>query len=245
MMMNYRRKNKKKLLIVFFALLLIIGFSFLHINWPQSSVRYISRPIISVKNFFVSPFKNIFTTFRDKKDLENKISQLEDELEKLKISSLSQNKMELDRISNGIVLEVLSRPPFSIYDTLILSKNNQDVQVGDLVFAKGAYIGEISEIDLNTAIVKLRSSSGEKTVVRVAGVDIEAEGHGGGQFQIKIPKDLEINVGDAVIVPSLNNILLGEVGSIEEDLIGTFKTVYFNIPVSFQSIDFVTVIKRQ
>ncbi len=245
MMMNYRRKNKRKFLLIFFFLILILGFSFFNINWPQSSIRFFSNPVIKVKNVLVSPFKNLITSFKDKKDLENKISQLEDELQKLKISSLTENKTELERVSNGVMLKVISRPPFSIYDTLILSKDNQDVQIGDLVFVQGSYVGEISEVDYKTAVVKLRSSSGEKTVVRVAGVDVEAEGHGGGQFQIKIPKDLKLGIGDAVIVPSLNNVVLGVVGSIEEDLIETFKTVYFNIPVSFQDMSSVSVVKRQ
>ena len=47
------------------------------------------------------------------------------------------------------------------------------------------------------------------------------------------------------MVPELNYALIGSVGQIVEDPVATIKTVYFSIPVAFQSMDFVSVVKKQ
>jgi len=195
----------------------------------------------------------IFTTFKSKKALEEKVTYLEEELIKSKISLISQNfvnsqiddyNLELEKKSQGEISKVLNRPPFSPYDTLLILKGDNQIEVGDLVFVHGLYIGDIASVDNYTATVKMKSSAGEKTLVRVGNVEIEAEGKGGGQFIIKIPKDLDLKIGDAVMVPSLNYSLIGSVGEIKEDPIATFKTVYFSIPMAFQDMNFVSVVKK-
>lgn len=241
--MNYRRRNKKIFFIIIF-LIIILFFGFLKISWPQQIVKNVSAPIVNVKNFFFSPFKNLITTFKDKKELENKVKELEEELNKTKIALISKQSINTTNIADAD-FQILSRPPYSLFDTLLISKNNSNLNIGDLVFFDNVYIGEIFELSENTASVKLKSLSGEKTVVRVGGIDGEAQGLGGGQFLINIPKDLEVEIGDVVVVPELNNILIGVVGSVEQDSTGTFQNIRFSIPISFQGMDFVQVLKRE
>jgi cell shape-determining protein MreC len=253
MMMHYRKKNKKSYLLFFVVTLVILLLGFIGLRWPQAVARTFSNPIITVKNVVTKPFSIIYTTFKSKKALEQKVMSLEEELIKSKISLISQNfvnsqiedyNLELEKKTQGEISKVLNRPPFSPYDTLLILKGDNQIEVGDLVFVHGLYVGEIASTDNYTATVKMRSSSGEKTVVRVGHVEIEAEGKGGGQFIIKIPKDLELNVGDAVMVPSLNYSLIGSVGEIKEDPVATFKTVYFSIPIAFEDMNFVSVVKK-
>lgn len=253
MMMHYRKKNKKSYLLFFVSIIVILLLGFLSVKWPQAIARTISNPIYTIKNLVSKPFVALGTSFQDKKELEEKIFTLEEELTKLKISLIAQNfvnsqiedyNLELEKNSGGAISKVLNRPPFSPYDTLLILKGENQIEIGDLVFIYGLYIGDIVSTDTYTATVKLRSSSGEKTLVRLGDIEIEAEGKGGGQFIIKIPKDLELRIGDAVMVPGLNYALIGSVGQIKEDPIATFKTVYFSIPVAFQNMNFVSVVKK-
>jgi cell shape-determining protein MreC len=207
-----------------------------------------------VKEIALKPFSKIHTTFKSKSSLENRIKELEEENARLKISQISQTfvnqqiedyNLELEKNSNGMISKVLNRPPYSSYDTLLILKKENNIEVGDIAFVRGVYIGDVESVNMNTAIIKLRSTAGEKTLVRISEMEIEAEGKGGGQFYIKIPKDSAISIGDAVTVPLLNYSLLGSVGQVIEDPVATFKTVYFSIPVAFQDMDFVSIVKKE
>ncbi len=254
MMMHYRKKNKKSYAGFFAAVFVVLILGIFNIVWPQSVVRTIIHPISTIKNLISKPFISISTSFKNKQELEKKVASLEEELTKTKISLIAQNfvnsqiedyNLELEKKSSDQISKVLNRPPFSPYDTLLILKGNNQIENGDLVFVHGVYIGDITNVDAYTATVKLRSSSGEKTLVRVANIEIEAEGKNGGQFVIEIPKDLKVEIGDAVAVPSLNYAIIGSVGEIVEDPVATFKTIYFSIPVAFQDMNFVSIVKKQ
>lgn len=253
MMIHHRNKNKR--LNIFFSsiLILVLIFSLVHIVFPQNITRYILFPFYKVKEVASIPFSGLITNFKSKKSLEERVAFLEEENSKLKISLLTQSfvntqiedyNSELEKKSNGMISKVLNRPPFSPYDTLLILKGDHNIEVGDVVFIKGVYIGEIESVDAYTAVVKMRSSSGYKTLVRVSDLETEAEGKGGGQFYIKVPKDSSVKVGDAVMYPGFDYVLLGSVGQVIEDPVATFKTVYFSIPVSFQEMNFVSVVKK-
>lgn len=253
MMMSYRRRNKKFITIIFFVFILIILISVFNFVWPQSAARFIFSPMFSVREFVFKPFSALATSFKDKQNLENRIKELEDQNARLKVSVTVQNfvsrqiedyNLELQKNDQGMISKVLNRPPYSPYDTLLILKGDHNIEVGDLVFIRGVYIGDVESVDIYTAVVKLRSASGEKTLVRIGDIEVEAEGKGGGQFNVRIPKDSILQTGDAVTVPLLNYSILGSVGQIIEDPLATFKTVYFSIPVAFQEMNFVSVVKK-
>ncbi len=255
MMMYYQKKSKKnkKNIIFYFILIIILLLGAFSIVWPQTMTRIIFAPGFIVRDYVLKPFSNLGTAFKDKQNLEERIKFLEEENEKLKISKIAQSfvdaqiadyTLELEKNSQGMISKVLNRPPFSPYDTLLILKGDHNIEVGDLAFIRGVYLGDIESVETHTATVRLRSTSGQKTLVRVADIEIEAEGKSGGQFIIKVPKDSEIKSGDAVMVPNLDYVLLGSVGQIVEDPIATFKTVYFSIPVAFQDMNFVSIVKK-
>jgi cell shape-determining protein MreC len=252
--MYYQKKNKKKGDLFFFLIILIIiGLGVFGIVWPQNFSRYILSPVFNIRNFVLNPIKNIGTSFKDKNELQNRINELEEENTQLKIANLSQSfvnsqiedyKIELEKKTQGSISKVLNRPPFSPYDTLLVLKGSNEINLGDLVFVHGVYIGDIESVDRYTATVKLRSASDQKTLVRVSNIEIEAEGRGSGQFTIRVPKDVEISEGEPVVVPELNYSLLGAVGHIVSEPGVTFKTVYFSIPVAFQNMNFVSIVPK-
>jgi cell shape-determining protein MreC len=251
--MYYRKKSKKKNLIFYFILVIILLLGVSSVVWPQVAARVVFAPGFIIRDFVLKPFSNIGTAFKDKQNLEKRITDLEEENERLKISRIAQSfvdaqiadyTLELEKNSQGMISKVLNRPPFSPYDTLLILNGDHNIEVGDLAFIRGVYLGEIESVETHTATVRLRSTNGQKTLVRVADIEIEAEGRSGGQFTIKVPKDSAIKSGDAVMVPNLDFVLLGSVGQIVEDPVATFKTVYFSIPVAFQDMNFVSVVKK-
>jgi len=253
MMMIRRNKSKKITIIFFITVIFILILSFLNFVLPQKITNVVFAPFFRIKEIVFMPFSTLSTKFKDKNNLENRIKELEEENARLKISQIAQtfvNKqiedynLEMEKSSKGMISKVLNRPPYSAYDTLLILKGEHNIEVGDIAFVRGVYIGDVESTDLYTATIKLRSASGQKTLVRLSQIEIEAEGKGGGQFSIKVPKDADIEVGEAVTVPMLNYSLLGAVGQVVEDPMITFKTVYFSIPVSFQDMDFVSIFKK-
>ncbi len=142
---------------------------------------------------------------------------------------------------------VLKRPPMAPYDELIIDLGQDDgVAVNDLVYAPGnILIGSISDTLGQTSKVALFSSSGMTYDVLIANnsnpgnnsadlkpalfksVPAVAHGLGGGQFSVQVPRDIVVNVGDIVTVPSINNKTIGIVGGVITDPAQPFETVLF------------------
>ncbi|MDA8611490.1 hypothetical protein N9L18_01330 [Candidatus Pacebacteria bacterium] len=264
MMMIYQKTNKRKsgskrkwtisfLVIVF----ILIAINVSGVLFPQSVARNISSPFIKIKEAVLSPMSGTLSYFSSKKSLSKENEELKQNVSALEFRLLKEqlrlkddeDEIEESELSpDGEQVRVLIRPPFSPYDTFVISNNynGQDVsiEVGDRVFLLGAYIGNVESINSDSAIVKLKSSSGEKTVVRVGDIDGEAVGKGGGRFTITLPKDLEVEIGDIVTVPSLGPVIIGLITEIEESEAGSFNTLHFSLPVSVSNASFVTIVKN-
>lgn len=68
-----------------------------------------------------------------------------------------------------------------------------------------------------------------------------AEGRGGGNFYIKLPKNVTVQVGDPVILSDRHTILLGAVEKIDSDPGGTYSYIYFKSPINIQTIRYVQI----
>lgn len=252
MMMNYRGRNKKRkfVITIITVIVMLLLINLLNIVLPQSIIRKVSYPIIKLKELAISPFGGVSAYFISKKSLQNENENLRQKNSALEFNLLREkvkSKNELEELKEqefsptGIQSRVLIRPSFSPYDTLVI-ENKDGIGEGDNVFIMGSFVGNVTSIDGNSAVVKLRSLSGEVTVVRVGNIDAEAIGQGGGRFTITVPKDVEVNIDDIVTVPYLGPTIMGVIKEIETDDSGSFKVLYFSIPVSLSSISFVTVV---
>jgi hypothetical protein len=255
---NKRKKGKIFFTLFFFVIVLILLNTF-DIFFPQSVIRKIFSPFLIMRSVVLSPFNNLRDSFISKNDLVKQVKELKKknlvlELELLKQRVNAENDSnelgELRYYSDNVEqLKVLVRPPFSPYDTFVVSLKETDsdkifTRIGAKIYFSGSYIGDIVSIDdkNETAIVKLKSSAGEKTVVRIGELDAEAIGQGGGMFVVSVPKETEIIEGDIITVPELHSAIIGIVKKVEFDEISSFKTLYFSIPISLSGIEFVTMI---
>lgn len=188
------------------------------------------------------------------------IKSLQTENEYLK-SMLGKNPVDSDMILAGVI----ERPPRSPFDSLVLDIGaDQEILEGDLVFSDGMYaIGIISSVSDHTSTVTLFSSSGQKIDALINSpaeglkdslnssstkvVDtlnpVSVEGRGGGNFYMKIPKNIKVKVDDPVIWPSTETILLGVVEVVESGDGDAYSQVLFKSPINMNSLRYVQIKK--
>jgi len=255
-MTNIQRSRKKKGgIFKFFILLFVVVFAILnYFNWrPLHSVTLVvSGPILKVKETILYPLNSFFSYFSSKKELENKNKELEKNISSLKIEVLSnvilknEYKGLLNQINSGEgsvdVAKVILKPPFSSFDNLIISGDFDESEINKKVYYRNIIIGEIVEVSDKTAVVKMYSASGYKTPAKLlGGSQFEVIGRGSGQYEVLLPKDIDVLEGDPIIYPDNEVVIFGVVNKVfstEDDL---FNKVLFNVPVDFSEINYVRI----
>lgn len=249
--MIYRQKNKKTgyrkylILTIFFIALFFFG------NFFKSIVQRVSSPVLNINSGIFLGFENLSSYFKSKNDLQKSNIELTNQNQDLKIQLLTIDsvkkenedlKAQLNFIIPSIKMfatQIITRPPFSPYDTFVINSNGQ-IQVGQKVFYKKLLIGQVIEAYSKTAIIKLYSSSGQKIPVKLLNTDFEAEGQGNLSFKIKIPKSL-ITEKNTPVYSSETNSILGLVQDINTSDASAFQDIYFKYPININDLNYVEV----
>lgn len=138
---------------------------------------------------------------------------------------------------------VLVRPPQTPYDSIVIDAgNNMGLIVGDIVYADMNYaIGKVSSVSEKTSVVTLFSSSGQKASVLIgtSTTAVMAEGRGGSNFYIKVPRNVEILIGDPIVWPDIQTILLGAVEVVDKGDGDAYSHIYFKSPVNINTLRYV------
>lgn len=200
---------------------------------------------------------NVFSHFRFKQNLisENKFLQEENLILKSKLlnfSSVQNENIRLNEILNknksrNIVLGyVISWPPSSPYDTLVIDVGKNDkIEKKDKVFFESVAIGEIYEVFEDTSLVFLFSTNGTKIEALLNGkTPVIAEGVGGGNFQIKLPKDIEVREKDVINLTNADKNILGIVEYIKTKPSDAFQEVFLRSPFNILDIKDVQVLRQ-
>lgn len=160
------------------------------------------------------------------------------------LSELGQKKP-----TDLIFARVLTLPPQSIYDTLIIDDGReQGVNIGKKVYAgNNILLGEVVEVYEKTSKVKLYSSPDEKydIIIGTASSSVRATGvgRGNGMFEALVPREAKVNIGDIVTVPQISTTVYGKVSFIITDPARAFDSVLFQSPIPLQSLRRVYVEK--
>lgn len=253
---NRNRKGQtiKRIVIGLVVIILIVTIFF------SSSIRgliqNISYPILHSKNNITENFSGFSSIFQSSNSLIEENEKLREELKEKELDLITVEILqnEVEELRNFleikvedkqlVVAEVLKRPPFSPYDTMVISAGNDLVSIGDQVLIFGVLAGEISEVYDKTAVVKFYSASNNKVGVRIGDkYDVEAMGKGGLNFSAELPKDIEIEVGDAVTSVDKNKVI-GVVQAVEVNEVNTFQTIYFNYPFNLFDAGWVGIVKN-
>jgi cell shape-determining protein MreC len=145
----------------------------------------------------------------------------------------------------GIPAGVLTRPPQSLYDLIVVDAGEKDgVTLGSKVsLPEGPELGTVFHLFPHSAKVRLFSTSGEKTnaVLERHGVPVVLEGTGAGNFRIIVPRDTAVEIGDRVVTASLTSNLLAIIEEVKVEPTDSFKEILARSPANIFSIRIVTV----
>lgn len=239
-----RRKKKflgrDRIIAIIFGLILIIAGNLFSEKLVSVTIWFKNLISIGSGNSAQTAEQN-----RDPDYLLAKVTALESENEALKNFLNANDGLEAKRPS-GSTFAVTQRPPFTPYDTLTIKGGSVNgIQVGDLAFAgSDVLVGSVSAVFPNSSIVTLYSSSGQQQEVYVgtSSNSVISEGRGGGNFYIKVPSETKINVGDPVIWPSMQNILIGVVNKVDSNPGDAFSYILFKSLAPIYSIRYVEIV---
>ncbi len=156
-----------------------------------------------------------------------------------------KNSLSRSAAGDDVLGIVLSRPPVSAYDTLVIDIGSSDgVAKGDKVYADGdALIGDISEVYANQSKVSLFSTPGRTISVNIGEADTtaEAKGRGLGNFLLHVPVEIGIKEGDIISLSQIRPHTFGVVEKIIVDSSDSLQTILFKSPININSLRFVEV----
>lgn len=249
-----RQVGKAALAVAGLVLVFLINFFFPRffpaIFYPITSL--LMRGESSSVGFFVSMGQIVgskYSLIKENRRLEEEVASRDRSL--LRLDSLEKEneslKAAFDRTTKRdyVLGVILSRPPVSPYDTLIVDIGSDDgVKIGNRVYAEGdVLIGDVEEVFGGQAKVGLFSAPGRITSVLVgtSTVAAEAVGRGNGNFTTKLPSGTKIAVGAIVSLPHIHTHTFGVVGSVSLDSSASVQTILFSAPVNIHQLQFVEI----
>lgn len=261
--LNHYNQQRKKFLqkvigffVVIFLIYLLGGILLRPLSGPLS---FIARPIWWANEGVSTVAQVVFDFFRSQNRLAIENRKLSIENEKLRAITLSQNQAEKDnkylrslfgrteKNALPIVGEVFLLPNFVPYQTLLidLGKNNltRNIKVGDLAVVNGVVlVGRIAEV--NNWYSKVRLFSAENNISVVIGptnIPGLASGSGAGNFVVTLPKASVINIGDRVVAPLLNNLLIGVVRHVGKNPNQPNQTILVKTPINLWQLKWLEI----
>ena len=170
-----------------------------------------SAPLWSAGGGAMHAFGSLFDGFSRTQDIVQERDRLREENESLaaevRALQTAHDSAKLlfgTSTEQGIIGDVLSRPPFSLYDSLVINKGSDDrVAVSAIVTASGGVpVGTVESVSKNAARVSLFSSAKRETPgwIGASRTPVVLIGSGGGSFTASLPKDVPVKVDDYVYV---------------------------------------------
>jgi rod shape-determining protein MreC len=258
-----------KFKLVFIAIIIIIILIFFHqikllsplenffqkIFLPIQLKTYQIANAIREKMDFLSSRKKII---KENKKLTQKIQELI--IKKSQFEELSQEneilRKELNFVKKNnlsfVITQIIGEKNDSGLQTLIINKGETNGLIKGLpVTMQGFLIGKIIKVDKYTAQV-LPIIENQSLVAAVIQNYPKTNGLVKGEYNLSlimelIPQDIEIKVGDLVITSGLENniprgLVIGQIEKIINQSEELYQKAQINSPISFKSLNFLTVL---
>lgn len=203
----------------------------------------------SVPRVFASYLASKKSLMQENTELREKLDEAQ--LELLNHSVYKNENEKLKEIlgrkisANLLLAQILTKPNRSPYDIIIVDVGQgNNVVVGQKVFARGNIpIGEVAEVSRNTSRIKLYSTPGNETSAILEGSDIDVNlvGTGSGGFEIILPKDISVHVGQAILNKNIHSRTIALVEGIVSTDRDSFKKVLAKSPVNIQELSWVQI----
>ena len=257
---NKAGSGKKKYFFFLAVIVVIVLFYFKATFFLTEPLNYVARPMWWFKNYSSEIFSDTVNLFKTKASLVEENKKLKQELNyfspgillnQLLIKENNELKKILGRNNDDqeiVLANVLAKPNLSPYDSLIIDAGKvEGLNKGDKVFVNNAVIGEITDVYLKTANVRLYSFPDEILDVAVGFNKIlgTAKGKGGGNFEMKFPHGVAISKGDVVVLPEMELFILGIVESILITPEDPLQTILFKTPVNIFELRWVQILLEE
>lgn len=216
--------------------------------WAAHPALLLGRAASDGITSFAHTFSSTRTLIAENISLKYQIEELG--LRLLDRNTLAQENDELRDLmgrtpaSSGVLASVLAGPGSTPYDTLLVDiGSDEQVSVGNRVMVgDNVVIGTIIEVYAHTSKAELFSSAGKTMDVLLPSTDafVTATGRGGGNFEMMLPRDVDIENGTPVLLPGTSRIV-GVVLWSEGEPTDPFKKVFLRTPINPATIHFVRV----
>lgn len=255
---NNRRGGRRFGPIVFTVLCVLVMFGLVSLFplFLPSVAHTIGKPFWSVGSF-IADHTSVFRGFISSRTrLVEKNKELEDKLQQAQLLLDTRALVEQENKSlkeswgrntdtSRVLASVLVRPPRTPYDTLVLDVgSDQGVSEGDVVVAADAVmLGIIDYVFEHTSRARLLSSVDTRTDAFISrnNIMVELVGTGGGNFEIRLPQDVDIVEGDDIVLPGITPRLVARVEAIESVPTDSFKRVFCKASAHVYQMRFVSV----
>ncbi len=239
--------KRKKIAI---GLLLFVGV-LLSRHMASGALLSVATPLWRAEDWISHAFDPLTALWADKTvlmeenvNLEKELSDSHAEVQILEKNLAAHTTLsDLFASSTGAVARVLSRPPESPFDTLIVGlPKNSFISRGDTVYASGnSALGTVQEVYSGTGRINLYSAPGNQVSAFITGLGpITLTGMGNGNFIGEFPKDQKIDSGTGVTLAGKNVTvaLIGTTTSAEGDQL---QKIYARIPIALQKLTWVRI----
>ncbi|MCF7815599.1 MAG: hypothetical protein K9M10_01585 [Candidatus Pacebacteria bacterium] len=235
-------------LIVFVVLL--VGKEFL-----RGFSAFIIAPVYEIRQYFAESSATIPMYIRNRTELVQEINALKQQVSAqqgtdVMMAFLRDENEELHSFfkatsSPRILAGVISRPPYSPYDTLVIDRGENDgiTKNAPVYIGSGQTVGYIQTVYKNEAIVSLFSSPGVEATVYIFGPNIfaTARGEGGGVVRLSVPQGVILEKDNVVILPSLDTGVVGKIAHVQSIPTEPEQYGYIASDLSLQSIRLVNI----
>ena len=156
-------------------------------------------------------------------------------------------KAELGRSerSTGVLAHVKTLPNRSFYDTFVIDAGlDQSITVGQVVYGFGSIaLGTVSDVADDHATVTLFSAPERTTSGTASGSDVAVTliGRGGGEYEVRLPRDLQFTTGQLIAYQSTESTVLAEIERILTDARDPFQRLIAKAPINLQALKWVIV----
>ncbi len=240
-----------------FLFLCILQFFF---NSTFSTLTYtIAKPlwtyqdhIFGTNHSLIDSIESKAALIVDKKNLEDQIYSLQIKNMELtaQIGTFSSTTVDqfLPHTPEKTVAKVIAKPPFSPFDTLILDRGlDAGITVGNVVYAgDNTVIGQVSTSRSGYAQVTLYSVGGHTQPAEIVRTkeQIDLQGVGGNNYQITVPKEFDVVLGDSIVTTDAQQSVIAIVYYIDSSSQNSFKKVLARIPFNILQTNWVQVEKN-
>ncbi|MEX0672572.1 MAG: rod shape-determining protein MreC [Candidatus Paceibacterota bacterium] len=251
-----RRRRRLSGTIVIIVTVLVGGLYMFAPGGITGVFHAVASPIWSIGGLFSdgsSSFTGYFTTKSSlqhtNEELREKIKLAEVELGQRLIleeeNTLFRDMWSRATTSSGILASVLTTPPQSPHDLVVLDVGSQQgIDVEDRVIYGDVGLGRIHEVYANTAVAELYSTTGVETPGIIVGEDITVTllGEGGGSFRAEIPKDIDVYEDDIITLPDSRALEFARVVEVRVDPTDSFQHIRARSPLNVTQLRWVRIV---